>query len=49
MWRRSLAPTSVRIHVLGYEDREPTAAELDQMRGLVRQAMQEGRWASVRR
>jgi N-acyl-D-amino-acid deacylase len=34
--------TTVRIHVLGYEDRRPTAAELDQMRALVRQAMEEG-------
>ena len=34
--------TTVRIHELGYEDRAPTAAELDRMRGLVRQAMEEG-------
>jgi N-acyl-D-amino-acid deacylase len=34
--------TTVRIHVLGYEDRAPTAAELDSMRTLVRQAMEEG-------
>lgn len=34
--------TSVRIHVLGYENRDPDAAELERMRGLVRQAMQEG-------
>jgi N-acyl-D-amino-acid deacylase len=34
--------TTVRIHVLGHEDRAPTADELEQMRGLVRQAMAEG-------
>jgi N-acyl-D-aspartate/D-glutamate deacylase len=34
--------TTVRIHTVGYEDREPTAAELDTMRLLVRQAMEEG-------
>jgi N-acyl-D-amino-acid deacylase len=34
--------TTVRIHALGYEDRPPTAEELDEMRGLVRQAMEEG-------
>jgi N-acyl-D-amino-acid deacylase len=34
--------TTVRIHVLGYEDRPPTADELHQMRGLVRQAMEQG-------
>jgi N-acyl-D-amino-acid deacylase len=34
--------TTVRIHVLGYEDRRPTADELDQMRQLVRQAMEGG-------
>ncbi|HEY4313574.1 MAG TPA: D-aminoacylase [Pirellulales bacterium] len=34
--------TTLRIHALGYEDRAPTAVELDQMRGLVRQAMEEG-------
>ena len=34
--------TTVRIHELGYEDREPTAEELERMRGLVRQAMEEG-------
>src|SRR5438477_1206310 len=33
---------TVRIHALGYEDRAPTPAELDRMRALVRQAMQEG-------
>lgn len=34
--------TTVRINVLGYEDRPPTPPELDRMRGLVRQAMEEG-------
>lgn len=31
-----------RIHVIGYEDRPPTPAELAKMQGLVRQAMEEG-------
>lgn len=34
--------TSVRIHVLGYADRRPNAEELDRMKALVREAMQEG-------
>lgn len=34
--------TTVRIHVLGYEDREPTEEEMEKMRQLVRQAMEEG-------
>ena len=34
--------TTVRIHVLGYEDRAPTPEELLQMQELVDQAMQEG-------
>lgn len=34
--------TTVRIHELGYEDRPPSDAELDRMRALVRQAMEEG-------
>jgi N-acyl-D-amino-acid deacylase len=34
--------TTVRIHVLGYEDRQPTREELDQMRDLVREAMEQG-------
>jgi N-acyl-D-amino-acid deacylase len=34
--------TTVRIHVLGYEDRGPTPAELEQMRQLVREAMEGG-------
>ncbi len=34
--------TTVRVHVLGYQDRAPTEAELERMRELVRQAMEEG-------
>jgi N-acyl-D-amino-acid deacylase len=34
--------TTIRIHVLGFEDRAPTAAELSQMQDLVREAMEEG-------
>ncbi|MGH7544772.1 MAG: N-acyl-D-amino-acid deacylase family protein, partial [Gemmatimonadota bacterium] len=34
--------TTVRIHVLAYEDRAPTADELRRMQDLVREAMQEG-------
>jgi N-acyl-D-amino-acid deacylase len=34
--------TTVRIHVLGYENRPPTPEELERMRALVRQAMDEG-------
>ncbi len=34
--------TSVRIHVLGYEDRAPTPEELEEMRALVRLAMEDG-------
>ena len=34
--------TTVRIHVVGYQDRAPTPAELEEMKTLVRQAMQEG-------
>ena len=33
---------TVRIHEMGYEDRAPTPDELERMRGLVRQAMEEG-------
>ncbi len=33
---------TVRIHEMGYEDRAPTPNELERMRGLVRQAMEEG-------
>jgi N-acyl-D-amino-acid deacylase len=34
--------TSVRIHELGYDNRLPHAEELDRMKALVRQAMEEG-------
>jgi len=34
--------TTVRIHELGQDDVTPDAAQLDRMRGLVRQAMEEG-------
>ncbi|MCL4785960.1 MAG: D-aminoacylase [Verrucomicrobia bacterium] len=34
--------TTVRIHELGHADRTPTPAELDRMKKLVRQAMEEG-------
>jgi len=34
--------TTVRIHEIGYEDRPPTAEELERMQALVRQAMEEG-------
>jgi N-acyl-D-amino-acid deacylase len=34
--------TTIRIYVLGRQDRAPTADELDQMQQLVRQSMQEG-------
>jgi N-acyl-D-amino-acid deacylase len=34
--------TTVRIHVLGYEDRPPARDELDRMCGLVQQAMEGG-------
>jgi N-acyl-D-amino-acid deacylase len=34
--------TTVRIHEIGYANRPPTVAELDRMKKLVRQAMEEG-------
>ncbi|MEO1201554.1 MAG: D-aminoacylase [Pseudomonadota bacterium] len=34
--------TTVRIHELGFEDRAPTAEELERMKALVRTAMEEG-------
>ena len=48
--RRGISPNvasfigaaTVRIHELGYENRPPTAAELERMKNLVRQAMREG-------
>jgi N-acyl-D-amino-acid deacylase len=33
---------TVRAHAMGYEDREPTATELERMKTLVRAAMEEG-------
>jgi N-acyl-D-amino-acid deacylase len=37
-----LGATTVRMYVLGYEDRQPTPRELARMRQLVEQAMKEG-------
>jgi N-acyl-D-amino-acid deacylase len=37
-----MGATTARVYVLGYEDRAPTPDELEQMRGLVRQAMEDG-------
>jgi N-acyl-D-amino-acid deacylase len=34
--------TTVRVNVVGYEDRAPNPEELDKMRALVKQAMEEG-------
>jgi len=34
--------TTVRIHEIGFEDRAPTPAELERMKQLVRQSMEEG-------
>jgi N-acyl-D-amino-acid deacylase len=34
--------TTVRVHEIGYADRPPAPAELERMRALVRQAMEEG-------
>ncbi len=34
--------TTLRIHVVGFDDRPPTATELDQMRSLARAAMEQG-------
>ncbi|MFQ6114366.1 MAG: amidohydrolase family protein, partial [bacterium] len=34
--------TTVRVHVLGYEDRPPAPEELEEMKDLVRHAMEEG-------
>lgn len=34
--------TTVRIHEVGYDNRPPTATELERMRALVRQGMEEG-------
>ena len=37
-----IGAASPRVYVIGHEDREPTAEELEQMRALVRDAMEEG-------
>jgi len=37
-----LGATTVRIYTVGYQDRAPNAHELDTMRALVRQAMEDG-------
>lgn len=34
--------TTVRMHVIGEDNRDPTAAEMDSMKALVKQAMEEG-------
>lgn len=34
--------TTIRIHVLGYDNRAPSTAELERMKDLVRQSMREG-------
>jgi N-acyl-D-amino-acid deacylase len=37
-----IGATTIREHVIGLEDKKPTAAQLDRMRGLVRQEMESG-------
>ena len=37
-----LGATTLRIHEIGFEDREPTVQEMNNMRQLVREAMEEG-------
>ena len=37
-----IGAATVRVHEIGYADRPPTPAELERMRALVRQAMEEG-------
>jgi N-acyl-D-amino-acid deacylase len=37
-----IGATTVRIHELGWDDRQPTAKELERMQALVRTAMEEG-------
>ncbi len=37
-----IGATTARVHEIGYDDRPPTADELERMRGLVRTAMEEG-------
>lgn len=37
-----IGATTIRENVLGFDDRQPTPAQMDQMRGLVRQEMEAG-------
>ena len=37
-----LGATTLRIHEIGFEDRQPTAQELNNMKTMVREAMEEG-------
>lgn len=37
-----IGATTVRVHVIGHEDRQATPQELERMKALVRQAMEEG-------
>ncbi|MFC1477365.1 amidohydrolase family protein [candidate division KSB1 bacterium] len=37
-----IGATTVRVHEIGYDDRAPSPEELDRMKALVRQAMEEG-------
>lgn len=37
-----IGATTVRINHIGYEDRPPTPAEMESMKGMVRQAMEDG-------
>ena len=37
-----IGATTLRVHEIGYEDRPPTDQEMENMRNLVRQAMEEG-------
>jgi len=37
-----IGTSTLRIHVVGYDNRPPTAAEMDSMKLLIRQAMEEG-------
>jgi N-acyl-D-amino-acid deacylase len=37
-----IGATTVRVHEIGYEDRPPSTAELEAMRGLVARAMEDG-------
>jgi N-acyl-D-amino-acid deacylase len=33
---------TLRVHAIGYDDRQPNESEMEEMRGLIRQAMEEG-------